>query len=119
MIDMAGTLYIPAIIRYTKELAVSINDVKAACETADVSVQTKLLIRTSSLLSEAQKALEDLRKLDAKANGKTTGKEMAVFFRQQVCPAMEALRKPIDELEMIVDRRLWPVPTYAELLYDM
>ncbi len=119
MIDMAGTLYIPAIIRYTKELAVSINDVKAACETADVSVQTKLLIKTSSLLSEAQKALEDLRKLDAKANGKTTGKEMAVFFRQQVCPAMEALRKPIDELEMIVDRRLWPVPTYAELLYDM
>lgn len=119
MIDMAGTLYIPAIIRYTKELAVSINDVKAACETADVSVQTKLLIKTSSLLSEAQKALEDLRKLDAKANGKTTGREMAVFFRQQVCPAMEALRKPIDELEMIVDRRLWPVPTYAELLYDM
>lgn len=119
MIDMAGTLYIPAIIRYTKELAASINGVKSACETADVSVQTKLLIKTSALLTEAQKALDDLRKLDAKANGKTAGKEMALFFRRQVCPAMEALRKPIDELELIVDRRLWPVPTYAELLYDM
>lgn len=119
MIDMAGTLYIPAIIRYTKELAASVNGVKSACETADVSVQTKLLIKTSALLAEAQKALDDLRKLDAKANGKTTGKEMALFFRRQVCPAMEALRRPIDELELIVDRKLWPVPTYAELLYDM
>ena len=119
MIDMAGTLYIPAIVRYTSELSNSINSVKAACETADVSVQTKLLIKTSSLLAEAQKALDALRKLDVKANGKTEGKEMALFFRREVCPAMEALRRPIDELEMIVDRRLWPVPTYAELLYDM
>ncbi len=119
MIDMASTLYIPAVIRFTRELASSVNEVKTACGGIDVSVQTGLLRKTSGLLAEAQAALENLRKLDAEANALIAGDEKARFFRASVCPAMEALRKPIDELEMIVDRKLWPVPTYAEMLFEL
>ena len=50
---------------------------------------------------------------------KQEGKEMAIFFREKVVPAMERLRVPVDELETIVDHELWPVPTYAELLYEI
>lgn len=119
MVDMASTLYIPAVIRFTKELASSVNEVKAACGSIDVSVQTGLLEKTSGLLIKAQNALERLRKLDAEANSLESVEERARFFRAEVCPAMDALRQPIDELEMIVDRRLWPVPTYAEMLFEL
>ena len=29
---------------------------------------------------------------------------------------MEALRTPVDELEMIVDKEMWPMPSYGDLL---
>jgi glutamine synthetase len=32
---------------------------------------------------------------------------------------MDALRAPIDELENIVDRDYWPVPTYGELMFEV
>ena len=41
----------------------------------------------------------------------------AFFYRNEIFPIMEALRRPIDELELLVDSNLWPVPTYGELMY--
>jgi len=34
-------------------------------------------------------------------------------------PAMEALRMPIDELEGIVDKNAWPVPSYGDLVFEV
>ena len=76
-------------------------------------------MQTSRLLREAQDALSELRTLDEEAVCKSEGREMALFFREKVVPAMEALRRPIDRLEMVIDRDLWPVPTYAELLFEI
>ena len=119
MIDMAGKEYIPAIIKYTTSLANSITSVKAACPGADVSVQTELLTKTSSLLAQAQKALDKLEESVAKAAETPEGQDQALFFRQVVFNDMEALRAPIDELEMIVDTDFWPVPTYGDLLFEV
>ena len=47
------------------------------------------------------------------------GKDKAFYYRQQVIPAMEALRKPVDELEMIVDKEIWPMPSYGDLLFEV
>ena len=47
------------------------------------------------------------------------GKEQAFFFMQKVVPAMEALRKPVDELEMIVNKNMWPMPSYGDLLFEV
>ena len=49
----------------------------------------------------------------------TEGKEQAFFFMQKVVPAMEALRKPVDELEMIVNKNMWPMPSYGDLLFEV
>lgn len=119
MISMAATKFIPATIRYLKNVASSMNEVKAACPGASVAVQEELVIKTSGLLKKAQDALNELRQLDEEAGKKQEGKEMAVFFREKVVPAMERLRVPVDELETIVDHDIWPVPTYAELLYEI
>lgn len=119
MIDMAGKQYIPSIISYLTNLADSINSVKAASSNADVSVQTELLNKCSSLLAQAQKALVNLKKVTAEAANKEEGKEQATFFKEVVFTAMEELRAPIDELEMIVDQDYWPVPTYGDLLFEV
>ena len=119
MIDMAGKQFIPAVIKYTTQLAQSINGVKAACPAADVSVQTELLTESSDLLSEARLALAKLVEIDEKAHEMEEGREQAVFYRDQVVPAMSALRAPIDKLEMIVDKELWPMPSYGDLIFEV
>ena len=119
MIDMAGKQYIPAVIEYVTSLADSINSVTAACAAADVSVQTELLTKCSSLLAAAQKALLHLEDVTEEAATKEEGQEQATFFKDVVFAAMNELRAPIDELEMIVDQDFWPVPTYGDLLFEV
>ncbi len=119
MIDIASKHIIPAVIKYVTSLAVSINQVRAACPAACVDVQEELLVKSSALLSESRKALEKLEDLTEEVAKKEDGREKAFFFMQQVVPAMEALRKPVDELEMIVDKSMWPMPSYGDLLFEV
>ena len=119
MIMMASSQYIPTVIKYTKLLAESINSVKNAAPDADICVQKELLVEASNLLAEAQAALKTLKKLVKEAEEITCFKEKAEFFCHKVRPVMAELRTPIDALECIVDKELWPVPNYGELLYEL
>lgn len=119
MIEMASKQYIPAIISYVTSLAESINTIKAACADADVSVQTGLLTKCSSLLAQAQKALVDLKEADKVANDMEEGQKQAEYFRDTVFTSMAKLRAPIDELELLVDKEYWPVPAYGDMLFEV
>lgn len=119
MIKMAAKQYIPSIISFVTSLAESINSIQAACPEADISVQTELLKKCSSLLAEAQRALAELKEADSKATGMEEGKEQAEFFRDVVFQAMNNLRRPIDTLEDIVDKDYWPVPAYGDMLFEV
>lgn len=119
MIHMASKEYIPAIISYVTSLGDSINSISAACAEADLSVQKDLLTTCSSLLAKAQTALYALKDADKKANAMEEGKEQAEFFHDTVFTAMADLRAPIDELEMIVDKEYWPVPSYGDMLFEV
>lgn len=119
MIDMASRQFIPAVVHYIAKLAKSINEVKQACPTVDISVQEELLTDCSNLLAAAKKSLEQLKISLEKAGEKQEGEEQAVFFKSDVVPIMFELRKSIDSLEMFVDRESWPVPTYADLLFEI
>ncbi len=118
MIEMANKLYIPAVIKYATGLAGSINAIKAAVPDADVSVQEELLKETSALLAKSKAALVSLQEFVTEAAEKE-GEEQALYFKKVVFPAMEVLRTPIDALELIVDKELWPVPTYGDLLFEI
>ena len=119
MIDMAGKQIIPAVVKYTTQLASSLTAVRAACEEADVSVQKELLLETSDKLSEMKVALAALKDILAKASAIKDNKEKAFAYLHEVCPAMVALRKPTDELEMLVDKELWPFPSYGDLVFEV
>lgn len=119
MVDIAGKQIIPAVIKATTQLSASINSVKAACLDADISVQSELLVDTSALLSETKTALKNLEKVISEAAAKAEGKEQATYFKDVVKPAMQDLRTPVDKLEMIVDKDLWPMPSYGDLIFEV
>ena len=119
MMDMAGKQFIPAAIKYVSQLAASVNAVRSACEYADVSTQTELLVETSDLLTETRLALAKLQDETEKAAAMVSGREQAMAYHLQVVPAMEALRAPVDRLEMLVDKELWPMPSYGDLIFEV
>lgn len=119
MIDIAGKHIIPAVIQYVTSLAASINEVRKASELADISVQEELLIQSSKLLTETKQALKLLERRMEVVHEKKEGKEQAFYFMSEVVPAMEELRAPVDELEMIVDKSMWPMPSYGDLLFEV
>ena len=117
MIDMASKQFMPAFIKYTKTLADTVNSVAAAG--ADASVQKEVLDEVTALMGETKKALDALVKVTDEAAAKEEGAEQANFYHSDVFPAMEALRAPVDKLEMIVDKEAWPMPSYGDLIFEV
>ncbi len=117
MIDIASKQIIPAVIKYTKSLADTVNSVTAAG--AEASVQSELLAETSGLLSDTKVALQKLMDLDKKSEEVPEGTELAHYFHEEIVPAMAELRAPVDALEMIVDKEMWPMPSYGDLMFEV
>lgn len=117
MIDMASKQILPAIIQYTKTLADTVNAVREAG--VDASVQMDTLEEVSALLKEMKEALHCLKDEVSIAAEKQEGEEQATYYYQKVCPAMKALRTPVDKLEMIVDKEVWPMPSYGDLIFEV
>ena len=117
MIDMASKQFLPAFIKYTKTLADTVNAVKAAG--VDASVQTETLKEVSALMAETKAALDNLVKTTADAAAKEEGEVQATYYHTEVVPAMDALRAPVDKLEMIVDKEAWPMPSYGDLIFEV
>lgn len=117
MIDMASKQFLPAFIKYTKTLADTINAVKAAG--VDATVQTEALKEVSALMAETKVALDRLVKVTGEAAAKEEGEVQATYYHTEVVPAMDALRTPVDKLEMIVDKEAWPMPSYGDLIFEV
>ena len=117
MIDMASKQFIPAVMKYTKQLADTVIAVKEAG--ADTEVQAEALAEVSVLLKETKEALATLKKVTEEAAEKEEGEVQATYYHSEVVPAMEALRVPVDKLEMIVDKEAWPMPSYGDLIFEV
>lgn len=117
MIDMASKQFVPAVVKYTKVLADTVIAVKEAG--ADASVQQEMLQEVSELLKEMKDALEKLKDVENQAVAMEEGEKQARFYHFSVMPAMEALRSPVDKLEMIVDKEAWPMPSYGDLIFEV
>ena len=117
MIDMASKQILPAVVSYTKELA---DTVLAVAQTGiEPVVQKELLEQVNLSLKEMQKALKELQEAENKVTEITNAKEKAFFYREVVTAAMKKLREPADRLEVLVDKRVWPFPTYGDLLFEV
>lgn len=119
--NMANTMILPAVLEYQSRLATTIVQTKAALGGIDLEVQEDLLTRLTNKISALRIAIDRLEKSEDK-NGGSAGEEvdqyiMAKFYQEEVIPAMNEVRLIADELELIVDDALWPLPKFREMLY--
>lgn len=120
MLDIAKRQILPAVITFATKIAESINSVKATGLNADISAQTELLEEVSTLMSEFKKNISELENAVNEAsnmNGDSYSK--ACYYRDVVFAKMGILREIGDKLETIVDAELWPLPTYADMLFNI
>ena len=117
MIDMVVKQIIPAVIGYTGTLSGIVQSMNAIGVNA--TVQMEVLKDITALLNEANGALKILQGVTQEAVGIEDNKVRAHFYRNYVQPAMEALRRPIDRLEMLVDKEVWPMPSYGDLMFEI
>ena len=116
MIDMAGKDILPAAMRYTGELARTVNELTAAG--VEPAAQKEMLERANILLRQASRALSELKEKQRQASS-LTGAARAKAYRDEVIPAMTVLRAAVDHLEMMCPADLWPVPGYGEMLFNV
>ena len=107
MLHMAGKDYIPAVIRYLNSLD------------PGHPVQRGIYEKISILLADVEHFRGELEEKTAMADRLRETKTVAEAFRREVVPVMDALRRAVDQLEMLVDRGYWPVPTYGDLMFEV
>ncbi len=117
MIDMTKRQIIPAGIKYITNLAASINGVKTASAYADISTQEDILVEVSKVLASLKANLKQLEMATDEAKSIEEVYEKGVCYHDKVFAAMGAVRTDADILETMVDGDLWPLPTYAEMLF--
>jgi glutamine synthetase len=120
MLHMAKRQIIPAVIQFTAGVANSIQKIKAVSSKASTDAQEELLIElTKSFdgfaknIAGLEQALEDVEKIP----GDTL--KHAQYYRDVVFTAMNRLRFDGDKLETMVDDKVWPFPTYADILFNV
>ncbi|MCC7147401.1 MAG: glutamine synthetase III [Phycisphaeraceae bacterium] len=110
--SVAKRMILPAAYRYQGELAGAASAINAAGKKSDTSA----LDHVTGLVGELEKAVAGLDKaLGHKAEGDVLAH--AKHYRDEVVPAMLAIRKVTDELEAVIADDLWPLPTYQEMLF--
>ncbi len=118
MVEIAKREILPAVMEYMGALSNTILSIKSAVPSADVSVQTALVERMSNLVKEANDKVDELDTMVNRVHHEIEDFEKQAYaYKFEVFPAMEALRKPCDELETIVSEEFWPFPTYSDLLF--
>ena len=120
MLEMAKRQILPSVISFTTKLAENINAIKATGLNVDVSAQAELLTEVSSLAASFRKNIKTLEDSIEKAGGMHGDTyELAHFYRFDVFEKMALLRADADMLETLVDKDMWPFPTYGDMLFNV
>lgn len=118
MLDMAKRQILPATFKFASELAESINKVKSASAKASFAAQEDLLVEVSATIDSFAKNIAALEKaVEGVENVGDSALKVAEYYRDVVFTAMNTLRVDSDKLETLVDENIWPLPTYADLLF--
>ena len=115
MIEAAGSLTTDKAVKLFERFGIFTEKELASRE----EIIYELLKETSALLCEMKDALASLKQAEAEASAMTDVREQAFFYKDTIMKIMEQLRAPADKLEMIVDKELWPFPTYGELMFEV
>ena len=117
--SIATTMILPAALEYQSRVANTLVQTKAAIGSANMTTQESMLRELVNKVSQLKTSLEILESLmhGSKEVEETDPHAHAKFYEHKVIPAMNEVRAAADELEVIVDDSLWPLPKFREMLY--
>ncbi|MDA3731269.1 glutamine synthetase III [Niameybacter massiliensis] len=116
MLNMAKTQIMPAVLNYMTQVAQNVS-IMTSLGQFNIDPQSELLGELNRLFNGLKKSIDALEEAHTSTIQICDGLEKAKAFREKVLPEMEALREVADALETIVDEKIWPIPTYSELLF--
>lgn len=116
MVSMTRTQLMPAVMEYTTNIAQNVS-LLTTLGRFKIEAQSELLDQLTEHLGNMKACVDDLDTTLTQVNTQLEGIEKAIAFKEQILPRMEALRHEVDLLETVVDERIWPIPTYSELLF--
>lgn len=122
---IARTMILPAALEYQARVANTIFQTKNAVSSINLSVEENMLRDLTEKISVLLLALERLEQpMNNNGNGggghghgESESYVMAKFYQDEVIPSMQAVRDAADELEVLVDDSIWPLPKFREMLY--
>ena len=109
--------YLPAINKFAADIARHIAEVEAVLPDADLTCQRERLRTLLAGAAEINQHLEKLHTLHYASREVVDQQERANMNAHQIVPVMDDLRHAVDQMELIVEREFWPVPTYNEILF--
>ena len=114
--DMINRQVLPAVESYAAKVAGGVAAKKSVFPGLKLTAESALLTKLGELTDSLYDAVKELEELTAKA-GSYEGSAEAHFYRNSVIPQMDKVREYADALELIVDQKDWPYPTYGEMLF--
>ncbi|MDR1158700.1 MAG: glutamine synthetase III [Oscillospiraceae bacterium] len=119
MIDMTRREVVPAVVRYTKQLADSVLAKRGVAAELDDTLETELLRRLTGLAGCLSSQIEELEASVTGVGRYADKKDAAFYYQAEVFFNMQTLRGVVDELEMLTGRGDWPFPSYGEILFSV
>lgn len=116
LIDMVNRQVLPACMKYAGEVAASVAAKKSVIPTLECRSESALITEVTALIDKLEGAVTELEKT-VTLSAEYTGSDLAHYSRNAIIPAMDAVRDFADSLELIVDQKDWPYPTYGEMLF--
>ncbi len=120
--NMVDTLVIPAAVTYQNKLLSTVKglkDLETLLPGVSVGFQVERVKVLTGLIESVEKANRDLVEAAGKAEAVEDLSKRAKFVVDKVVPLMDELRKPVDQLEALVEDALWPMPKYSKMLFIM
>ncbi len=115
MLDMAKKQILPTGMDFAKKLADAVVAKKSAG--IDYDLEKKLADKVSALNTGIYRAVDELDSKLIGAADAGNAEETAKYYRNHVFNAMQNLRYVADELETMVPEKMWPFPTYGDLMF--
>lgn len=120
MLDMAKKDLLPAFSAYTKQLSDTLLAKKEAAPGVDCSYEEEQIKKVSGLCGSMYQKTKGLEEsLMALVHREYDELEKAKYYRTKVFQAMNDLRIVADEIENVMDRKLYPYPNYGDLLFGV
>ena len=114
---MVRTLYLPAILAFQRRVGDTIMSSKAAgLDVTALRAQSQLLERLAALYNRINNDCEAMEAGMVKAESIEHAADALVVFKAEVLDRQATLREGVDEAELLVEDRLWPLPKYHEML---